>query len=62
MNLDPHEKGGAFDEVGYTMLNMIRSMGAPTVIGIVQDLNQHEPRHHDKIERLFKRFITSELN
>lgn len=61
MNLDPHEQGGAFDENGYTMLNMIRSMGTPTVIGVVQHLNKHEMRHHDKIERLFKRFISSEL-
>ena len=40
---------------------MIRSMGTPTTIGIVQDLLQHKPKHHDKIERLFKRFISSEL-
>lgn len=59
MNLEPHEQGGAFDEAGYAMLNMIRSMGTPTVIGVVQDLNLHEMRHHDKIERLFKRFISS---
>lgn len=43
------------------MLNMIRSMGTPTVIGVVQHLQHHEMRHHDKIERLFKRFINSEL-
>jgi pyruvate dehydrogenase E1 component beta subunit/pre-rRNA-processing protein TSR1 len=41
MQLDPHEKGGAFDEIGYTVLNMIRSMGTPTTIGVVQDLNLH---------------------
>lgn len=41
MQLDPHEKGGAFDEIGYTLINMIRSMGTPTTIGIVQDLHLH---------------------
>lgn len=40
---------------------MIRSLGTPTTIGIVQDLNLFEIRHHDKIENLFKRFISSEL-
>lgn len=30
-------------------------------MGIVQHLNHHELKHHDKIERLFKRFISSEL-
>lgn len=49
MNLDPYEQGKAFDEAGYVILNMIRSMGSPTTIGIVQDLDLHEPRHHDKI-------------
>lgn len=38
MHLDPHEKGGAFDERGYIILNMIRSLGAPSTIGIVQHL------------------------
>lgn len=41
MSLDPHEKGGAFDEIGYIMVNMIRSMGTPAIIGIIQDLNLH---------------------
>ena len=61
MGLDPHEKGGAFDDFGYSILNMIRSTGTPTIIGIIQDLKLHEQKHHDKIERLFKRFISSEL-
>ena len=61
MQLDPHEKGGAFDEKGYIILNMVRSLGTPTTIGIVQQIDHHELRHHDKIERLFKRFISSEL-
>ena len=41
MSLDPHEKGGAFDELGYAIVNMIRSLGAPTTIGVVQDLHLH---------------------
>ncbi len=59
MQLDPHEKGGAFDERGYLILNMLRSLGAPSIIGIIQHLNLHELKNHDKIERLFKRFISS---
>lgn len=49
MQLNPHEKGGAFDEIGYIMLNTIRSIGTPTTIGIVQDLNLHEAKHHGDI-------------
>lgn len=41
MQLDPHEKGGAFDETGYIILNMVRSLGTPSTVGIVQHLNQH---------------------
>jgi hypothetical protein len=41
MQLDPHEKGGAFDEKGYLILNMLRSIGAPSIIGIIQHLNLH---------------------
>lgn len=59
MNLDPHSAGGAFDNTGYLLLNMIRSLGVPSSIGIIQDLDAHEAKHHDKIERLFKRFIVS---
>ena len=62
MNLDPHAEGKAFDEEGYMMLNMIRSLGTPTTIGIIQDINEHKPKHHDKIEKLFKRFICSEFS
>jgi hypothetical protein len=55
------EKGGAFDERGYSILNVIRSIGVPSIIGIVQHLSTHERKNHDKIEKLFKRFINSEL-
>jgi hypothetical protein len=61
MSLNPLENGGAFDERGYTIVNVIRSFGTPAVVGVVQDLNCHELKYHDKIEKLFRRFITSEL-
>jgi hypothetical protein len=49
MSLNPFEKGGAFDEKGYKTLNIIKSFGLPSIVSIVQDLNFHEMKHHDKI-------------
>lgn len=61
MNLDPYLQGKAFDDTGYTILNMLRSFGVPTTVGIIQHLDTHHQKHHDKITRLFKRFLNSEL-
>ena len=61
MNLDPHVSGKAFDEAGYTILNRLRSFGVPTTVGIIQHLEVHASKHHDKLTRLFKRFLASEL-
>lgn len=41
MNLNPHEEGKAFDENGYTILNMVRTLGVPTTIGVIQHLELH---------------------
>lgn len=38
INLDPHEAGGAFDDLGYTIVNTLRSLGTPTIFSIVQDI------------------------
>lgn len=59
MNLDPYAEGKAFDDTGYTILNMLRTLGVPTTVGIIQHLELHQQKHHDKITRLFKRFLTS---
>lgn len=40
---------------------MLRSFGVPTTVGIIQHVELHQPKHHDKLIRLFKRFMTSEL-
>jgi pre-rRNA-processing protein TSR1 len=61
MNLDPFIEGKAFDDIGYTILNMLRSFGVPTTVGVIQHLEVHPQKQHDKITRLFKRFLTSEL-
>lgn len=61
MNLDPYIEGKAFDETGYTILNMLRSIGVPSTVGIIQHVELHQQKHHDKIIRLFRRFLTSEL-
>jgi uncharacterized Fe-S cluster-containing MiaB family protein len=38
MNLNPYEEAKAFDENGYTILNMVRTLGVPTTVGIIQHL------------------------
>jgi len=35
---DPFNYGGAFDEAGYTTINLLRSLGLPKVVGLVQHL------------------------
>jgi hypothetical protein len=40
---------------------MVRTLGVPTTVGVIQHLELHEKKHHDKITRLFKRFMVSEL-
>ena len=59
MNLNPYEEGKAFDDTGYTILNMVRTLGVPTTVGVIQHLEFHDRKHHDKIIRLFKRFMVS---
>jgi hypothetical protein len=41
MNLNPQEEAKAFDDNGYTILNMVRTLGVPTNIGIIQHLELH---------------------
>lgn len=59
MKLNPYDEGKAFDDIGYTILNMVRSLGVPTTVGLIQHLEMHEAKNHDKITRLFRRFLTS---
>ena len=35
---DPYNYGGAFDEWGYTAINMLRSLGLQRVVGIIQHM------------------------
>jgi len=59
---DPFNYAGAFDEAGYTTINMLRSLGLPRVIGLIQHIEKIEPKHQDKIIKFYKRFLTSEFN
>ena len=38
INLDPHQAGGAFDELGYLLINTMRSLGTPSIFSIVQQI------------------------
>ena len=56
--LDPHEHAKAFDELGYTMLEYMRSQGVPTTVGVLQDLNLL-PQNKQNIVHFVLRFNTS---
>ena len=56
---DPFNYAGAFDEAGYTTINMLRSLGLPRVVGLIQHIEKIEPKHQDKIIKFYKRFLTS---
>ena len=58
---DPLNYGGAFDEAGYATINLLRSLGLPKVVGLIQHLDRIEPKHQQKIERFYSRFIVSEF-
>lgn len=46
---DPLNYAGAFDEAGYATVNLLRSLGLPRVVGLIQHLERVEPRHQQKI-------------
>lgn len=35
---DPYNYAGAFDDAGYTIINLLRSLGLPRVVGLIQHL------------------------
>ncbi len=35
---DPLNYAGAFDESGYTIINLLRSLGLPKVVGLIQHI------------------------
>ena len=56
---DPFNYAGAFDEAGYTTINMLRSLGLPRVVGLIQHIEKIEPKNQDKLTKFYKRFLTS---
>lgn len=58
---DPYNYAGAFDESGYTIINLLRSLGLPKVVGLIQHLEKIEPKQHDKVTKYYKRFLSSEF-
>lgn len=42
-------------------MNLLRSLGLPRVVGLVQHLDRIEPKHQQKIERFYSRFLVSEF-
>ncbi len=46
---DPFNFGGAFDEAGYATINLLRSLGLPKVVGLIQHLDRIDARHQAKI-------------
>lgn len=58
---DPLNYGGAFDEAGYATINLLRSLGLPRVVGLIQHLDRVDSKHQQKIEKFYTRFLVSEF-
>lgn len=58
---DPYNYAGTFDEAGYATINLLRSLGLPKVVGVIQHLDQIDARHQPKIEKFYSRFLVSEF-
>ena len=51
----------AFDEVGYSLLTLLRTQGLPPVIGVLQHLETNPTKKQKDIKKLFSRYYESEF-
>lgn len=50
---DPFEHGKAIDEIGYRALQLIRTQGMPTMVGVLQHLEDISSSKHSFVKKLF---------
>ena len=58
---DPFEHAKAIDELGYRALSLIRSQGMPSLIGVLQHIENISSIKHSYVKKLFTRIFTSEF-
>ncbi len=51
----------AFNQEGYTLLNIMRNLRISNSVGLIQHLQERKAQDQEPIAKLFKRFFTSEL-
>jgi len=61
LKVDPDQFSHAIDETGYKALGLLRSQGLPSLIGVLQHLEQVSSKKQPQIKRLFQRYFTSEF-
>lgn len=59
--LDPSQHARAFDDHGYTLMNILKHQGIPCTVSIIQHLEELAPRDVEKVERVFRRYFVSEF-
>ena len=58
---DPYEASNAIDEIGYRALHLIRTQGMPSLIGVLQHLEDISSSKQSQVKKLFQRMFTSEF-
>jgi hypothetical protein len=58
---DPFGHSKAIDELGYRALSLIRSQGLPSLIGVLQHLENISSIKQPSVKKLFQRIFTSEF-
>ena len=58
---DPFAHSKAIDEVGYRALHLMRSQGMPSLVGVLQHLEDISSSKQSQVKKLFSRMFTSEF-
>lgn len=58
---DPFGQSKAIDEAGYKALNLIRSQGMPSLIGVLHHLEHISSSKQSFVKKMFQRIFTSEF-
>ena len=61
LKIDPDRYSHAIDEAGYKALGLLRSQGLPSLIGVLQHLEQVASKKQPQIKKLFTRYFVSEF-
>ena len=51
----------AFDQEGYKFMSALKTQGMPKVLGVIQDLDEVNPKKQKEVKKLFTRYFESEF-